>query len=88
MPSYAGLACRLFSYSVEIPGGEASLSLDLDWAAECGFEVVSDELVCGFRDLYSVGFSVGLHSAGCVDSVAPDVVLEFAGSNYARDRRS
>ena len=79
---------RLVSCAVEIPCGEAALSFDLDWAAECGLEIVFDEPVSGFGDLYSVGFSVGFHSAGCVNGVTPDIVLEFAGSNYARDRGS
>ena len=69
----------------EVPGGEGAFAFDIDRPARGGVEVVSDQPVCGFRDLDSVRFSVGFHPAGDIDRVAPYVVLELAGPDHPSD---
>src|SRR3990167_3972738 len=65
-----------------------ALALNFDRLTFFEPELVGDQLVGGFGDLYNVGNSVLLHAAGHVDSVTPQVVTEFGAADNTGDDRA
>src|SRR5829696_52146 len=67
----------------EVPGLDVALALDRDRAPCLELELAAEQLVRRARDLDPPRRAVGLHSAGHVHRVAPEVVQEPLAANHA-----
>lgn len=65
-----------------------SLVLDRNFASMFALEVVFDETIGPFGDIDLPGFAGGLHAAGNVDSISPDIVNELVFADYPGNHRA